>query len=107
VVVAALKAYLFFLLVKVFKKLNLVKPFSIDIAKLIEKISYEALSIAIVSFIARQYTKNIVQSGYDIDHVNKYWSDSAAFLMMAAIVYVISQLFKKGIELQNENDLTV
>jgi hypothetical protein len=107
VVLAVLKAYLFFLLVKVFKKLNLVKPFSIEIAKLIEKISYEALSIAIVSFIARQFTKNITQSGFDVGHVNKYWSDPTAFLMMAAIIYVIYQLFKKGIELQNENDLTV
>ncbi|MBK6785171.1 MAG: DUF2975 domain-containing protein [Saprospiraceae bacterium] len=27
--------------------------------------------------------------------------------MMAAILFVISQIFRKGIELQNENDLTV
>jgi hypothetical protein len=27
--------------------------------------------------------------------------------MMAAILFIISQVFKKGIELQNENDLTV
>ncbi|MFN6334976.1 MAG: hypothetical protein ACK4V4_00510 [Sphingobacteriales bacterium] len=26
---------------------------------------------------------------------------------MAATIYVIAQVFKKGIELQNENDLTV
>jgi len=27
--------------------------------------------------------------------------------MMSAIIFVISQIFKKGIEIQNENDLTV
>jgi hypothetical protein len=39
--------------------------------------------------------------------VEKYWDDTAAFLMMAAIIFVISQIFNKGIELQRENELTV
>jgi hypothetical protein len=88
-------------------KLNLVKPFDVEIAKLIEKISFEAFAIAIVSIVAHQYTKMLIQSGYEVSHVEKYWNDTAAFLMMAAIIFVISQIFKKGIELQNENDLTV
>ena len=29
------------------------------------------------------------------------------FLFMAAIVYIISQIFKRGIEMQEENELTV
>jgi hypothetical protein len=107
VALAVLKAYLFYLVVKIFQKLNLVKPFDIEIAKLIEKISYEVVSIAIVSVIARQYTKRFIHRGYEVSHVEKYWNDAAAFLMMAAILFVISQVFKKGIELQNENDLTV
>ena len=48
-----------------------------------------------------------IQNGYEVSHVEKYWNDTAAFLMMAAILFIISQVFKKGIELQNENDLTV
>lgn len=107
VALAVLKAYLFYLVVKIFQKLNLVKPFDIEIAKLIEKISYEAVSIAIVSVIAHQFTKQLIHRGYEVSHVEKYWNDTAAFLMMAAILFVISQVFKKGIELQNENDLTV
>ena len=74
---------------------------------LIEKISYEAVSIAIVSVIAHQFTKQLIHRGYEVSQVEKYWNDTAAFLMMAAILFVISQVFKKGIELQNENDLTV
>jgi hypothetical protein len=107
VVLASLKAYLFYLVVKIFRKLNLVKPFNIEIAKLIEKISYEAISIAIVSIIAHQYSKRLIQSGLEVSHIETYWNDTAAFLMMAAILFIISQVFKKGIELQNENDLTV
>lgn len=107
VVLSLMKAYLFYLVVKIFMKLNLVKPFNVEIAKLIEKISYEAFIIAIVSVIAHQYSKRIIQSGYELDVVAQYWNEIGAFLMMAAIIFVISQIFKKGIELQNENDLTV
>jgi hypothetical protein len=107
VAIAILKAYLFYLVVKIFKKLNLVKPFDIEIAKLIQKLSYEAVSIAIVSLVAHQYTKRLIQSGYEVDKVEEYWNDTTAFLMMAAILFIISQIFKKGIELQKENDLTV
>jgi hypothetical protein len=102
-----LKAYLFYFVVRIFMKLNLVKPFTADIARLIEKISYEAFAVAAVSIIAHQYTKRLIQSGYDVGHLEKYWNDTAAFLMMGAIIFVISQIFNKGIELQNENDLTV
>ncbi len=107
VVLSLLKAYLFYLVVKIFMKLNLVKPFDVEIAKLIEKISFEAFTIAIVSIVAHEYTKELIQSGYEVSHIEEYWNDTAAFLMMAAIIFVISQIFKKGIELQNENDLTV
>jgi hypothetical protein len=107
VVLSILKAYLFYLVVKIFMKLNLVKPFNVEIAQLIEKISFEAFGIAIVSIVAHEYTKQLIQSGYEVSSIETYWDDTAAFLMMAAIIFVISQLFKKGIELQNENDLTV
>ena len=107
VVLALLKAYLFYLVVNIFQKLNLVKPFNIEIAKLIEKISFEAVTIAILTVIAQQYTLRLVDNGYEVSDVDNYWNDTAAFLMMAAILFVISQVFKKGIELQEENDLTV
>jgi hypothetical protein len=107
VVLSILKAYLFFLVVKIFMKLNLVNPFNVEIAKLIEKISYEAFVIAIVSIVAHQYIKGLIQSGYEVGHVEKFWNDTTAFLMMGAIIFVISQIFNRGIELQNENDLTV
>lgn len=45
--------------------------------------------------------------GYKVSHIEAYWADIASFLMMAAIVFVISQIFNKGLEIQNENDLTV
>lgn len=104
---AILKAYLFYFVVQIFTKLNLGNPFNTEIAKLIEKIGFEAFVISIISIVAHQYTKGLMQDGLDVDSIESYWNDSSAFMMMAAILFIISQIFKKGIELQNENDLTV
>ncbi len=104
---AILKAYLFYFVVEIFTKLNLGNPFNTEIAKLIEKIGFEAFVISIISIVAHQYTKGLIQDGLDVDTIESYWNDSSAFMMMAAILFIISQIFKKGIELQNENDLTV
>ncbi len=107
IVLAILKAYIFYLVVKIFMKLNLVSPFSNEIAKLIENISYEALAIAIVSIVAHQYTEQLIHKGFEVSSVESYWGDAGAFLMMAGVVYVISKIFNKGIELQNETELTI
>jgi len=64
-------------------------------------------SIGILSFIARQTAKNLSSHGYEIDKLSQFWVDSQAFILMAAVIYVIATIFKKGVDLQNENDLTV
>lgn len=106
-IIAVLKAVLFYVVIKLVTKINLLKPFSSFVAHQISQISYYTFSIGLLSIIALQTTKNLQHHGYEIDQVNEYWSDGEAFLLMAAIVYVIATIFKKGVELQNENDLTV
>jgi Protein of unknown function (DUF2975) len=104
---SALKAYVFYLVIKIFFKLNLVKPFSDEVANLISKISYCAFVIGITGYITHRFTKGLIQKGYDIISAERFWDDSSAYIMMAAIVFVIALIFKKGIELQKEQDLTV
>lgn len=106
-VVALLKAYLFYIVVRLMHKLNLSNPFSSYVSEQITKISYFTFSIGILSYIARQTAKNIQHHGYAIDKLNQFWADSQAFILMAAVIYVIATVFKKGVEIQNENDLTV
>lgn len=107
IVVTAIKAYLFFLITQIFSSLNLVKPFSEAVSKLIAHISYYTFSIGLIGAIAHQYAQSLVKRGYDVDAVGQFWNDYSAFLMMAAVIFVIAQIFKKGLELQAENDLTV
>jgi DUF2975 family protein len=106
-VVALLKAYLFYIVAMLMHKLDLSKPFNSFVSEQITKISYCTFSIGILSYIAQQTAKNLQQGGYAIDNLNQFWGDSQAFILMAAIIYVIATIFKKGVEIQNENDLTV
>lgn len=45
--------------------------------------------------------------GLVTDPLNQFWEDSQAFILMAAVIYIIATIIKRGVELQNENDLTV
>jgi hypothetical protein len=106
-VISILKAYLFYIVIILLLKLDLSKPFNSFVSSKILQISYFTLSIGLLSYIARESAKNLMHRGYEIDQLDQFWVDSQAFILMAAVVYVIATIFKKGIELQNENDLTV
>ena len=106
-VVALLKAYLFYIVAMLMHKIDLLKPFNSFVSEQITKISYCTFSIGILSYIARQTAKNLQHHDYAIDNLNQFWADSQAFILMAAVIYVIATIFKKGVEIQNENDLTV
>jgi len=106
-VISILKAVLFYVVIRLVSKINLSKPFSNFVSEQITQISYYTFSIGLLSFIARQTAKNLLHRGYVINTLNQFWADSQAFILMAAVIYVIATIFSKGVELQNENDLTV
>lgn len=106
-IIAILKAYLFYIVIRLLLKLNLTQPFSSFVSEQITLLSYYTFSIGIFSFIAREISKNLQNRGYEIDILNQFWADSQAFILMAAVIYVIAIIFSKGVEIQNENNLTV
>ena len=105
--VSILKAFLFYAVIKLLSKLDLAKPFSRFASSQITLISYYTFSIGLLSYIARQTAQNLNHHGFEINALDQFWVDSQAFILMAAIFYVIATIFSKGIEIQNENDLTV
>jgi hypothetical protein len=60
-----------------------------------------------LSYIARQSAKNLQHHGYSIDALNPFWADSQAFVLMAAVIYIIAIIFSKGVEYQEELEETV
>lgn len=106
-VISILKAVLFYVVTRLVSKINLSKPFSNFVSRQISQISYYTLSIGLLSYLARETAKNLQHQGYIIDTLNHFWADSQAFILMAAVIYIIAAIFSKGVEIQNENDLTV
>jgi len=60
-----------------------------------------------LSYLARQFAENLMQHGFVTDNLNQFWTDSQAFILMGAVINIIATIFKKGVDIQNENDLTV
>lgn len=101
------KAYLFYLMIRVFLKINLVQPFSKEVSKLISSISYAAFQIGVAIMIASGIFKWMVKRGYELDQAPQLVGGGFEFLLMAALLIAIGIVFKRGVEIQSENELTV
>lgn len=106
-VISILKAILFYVVIRLLLKINLMNPFDSYVSRQISLMSYYTFSIGILSYIAKEATRNLMHKGFDTNKLNEFWSDSQAFILMAAVIYVIAIIFERGVELQNENELTV
>ena len=106
-IISILKACLFYIVIRLMHKMDLLKPFNSFVSRQIARISYYTLSIGLLSYIARQLVKNLMHYGFVPDNLNQFWADSQAFILMGAVIYIIATIFKKGVDIQTENDLTV
>ncbi len=98
-----IKAFVTFLVIKVMSKVNMENPFTIRIARLLEKISYGLLGAAILALLQNAHTTWLFNK---TGIIQEKWALGQC-LVMAALVFIISQVFKRGVEIQSENDLTV
>lgn len=104
---AILKCILFYWVILLITKFDLRRPFTTFVSAKISQISYITFSIGLLSYICRQTASTLYHQGLDISNITHFWADGQAFILMAAVIYIIAAIFRKGIELQNENDLTV
>ena len=104
VFLSAFKAHVWYLVIQLLSKLKLQTPFSRDIAKRLEKIAFELLGIWLVNIVGMTYVKWLEKNtGEQLGDLGV----GDEFLLFAAIVYIVAQIFKRGIELKEENELTV
>lgn len=95
-----LKAYIAYVVIKTLTDVNLQNPFTMQTVHRLESISYDIVAIWVVGIIQHIHGELIHRN------VGTDWGGGEA-LFIAALVYVIAQVFKRGIELQSESDLTV
>lgn len=105
--ISILKAFLFFIVIRLMHKMDISKPFSTYVSGQILQLSYYTLFIGTLSLLAQHFTKNLMHYGFVTANLNQFWTDSQAFILMGAVIYIIATIFKKGVDIQNENDLTV
>lgn len=109
-VVAVMRAIMFYLIVKFLhdKKLNMAKPFGSEMGRFIFNLSYLSLGIGLFSWWGVKYSEWFVEQGVQMPDIHYLRLGGAdVWLFMSVILFVIAQIFKRGIELQAENELTV
>jgi hypothetical protein len=102
-----LQTVMFFLLLQIFKNINLVSPFHEKIGKLILRLSLLAFGIGLLSKLTLRFSTQYTDQGMNFPHLIEHIGLGDAFVLFGGILFFISVLFKKGIELQNESDLTI
>jgi cytochrome c biogenesis factor len=109
-IAAVLKALIFYMILKLFhdKKFSFSKPFNMEITGVIFKIAYCCLGAGIFSFWGVKYAAWLKSLGITMPETETMRIGGAdVWIFMAVTLLVIGQVFKKGTELQSENDLTV
>ena len=78
-------------------------PFKLEVAQALEKISYVLFAIWIAGMLSGAHTAWLLTKTGEL-HTD--WA-SGEFIFVAGLVFIISQVFKRGVEIQSENELTV
>lgn len=101
--VYCLKAHVFYVLIRILSTLNLNYPFSTRVASLIDTISQLILSMSVLALIAEGYCSWLAKRGLVIA---QHWG-SSDYLFMAGVVFIVALVFRRGTEMQAENELTI
>lgn len=110
IIVAIMRAILFYLIVKILhdKKLNMSQPFNNETGKFIFKAAYLSLGIGLFSWWGVKYAEWFISRGVkmpDVQYLRLGGAD--VWLFMSVTLFVIAEIFKRGIEIQTENELTI
>jgi hypothetical protein len=96
------QAYVAYLMTQLLGDFNLKNPFSQPVVLLMERICYSILLIWIITLLHNAHLKALEQTVGAAVH-----SSDEAYLLWSAMVYVLAQVFKRGIEIQSENEYTI
>ncbi|MCK7557262.1 DUF2975 domain-containing protein [Chitinophaga sedimenti] len=108
-IVAMLKATLFYQIVMLLynKKLDMAQPFNSDLIRFISFTVYLAAAIGFFSIWAGRYVQWLAKQGVSAGCTTHARRGADVWLFMGVVLLIIGQIFKRGAEMQSENELTV
>ncbi|MCF3111326.1 hypothetical protein LL912_21240 [Niabella sp. CC-SYL272] len=109
-IVTLLKTLLFYMVIKLMRNKNLkfARPFSTEVNRFILYGAVIAFFIGLFSKYGFKYAQWLFSKGVHMpDAADLKLDGPDVWILMGVILFVIAQGFKRGVELQQENDLTV
>lgn len=100
---SGLKAWMALDLVKILSDLNMEQPFSDRVYRLILRITRKAAITGLLALVALKHSEWLVCQAVSLP---LEWA-APEILLFAAVLMVIAQVFRRGIDLQQEQSLTV
>jgi hypothetical protein len=98
-----LEAYTAYMVIKVLSTIKMTNPFTMQVAKKLENIAYTLILVWVAVLIYNGQLRWLSKNVADLEGKML----STEFILMGAVIYIIATIFKKGVDIQNENDLTV
>jgi hypothetical protein len=110
IIVSIFKSLMFYWIIKILhdNKLDMRQPFNKEVCSFIFKLSYASLVIGLFSGWAAGHSEWLGKKGALMPSLESMHVDGAgAWWFIAIILFVIGHIFKRGIEIQAENELTI
>lgn len=105
-----LRAVMFYLIVQIFysKHVKFSAPFNKHAVRFIFSIASITLMIGVICKIGIEYSEGLAAKGISLPSYEKMHLEGFdIWLFMSVTLFIIGHIFKKGVEIQTENDLTV
>lgn len=103
IVYTALKAWAAYLTVSALSDVTLVNPFTGSIARLLERIGITLLIAGCVAIVNNAHDQWLMENM----GIRSWEMAIDGFLVTSGLVYIIAKIFRRGVELQSEHDLTI
>jgi hypothetical protein len=103
IALSATKAFTCFLIIKILQKVKLVNPFTPQVTTLIGKISFILVIMGLLAALSNFHARWI----FNETGIKEAKADAFGYIFVAGLVFIIAQIFRRGVEIQTENDLTV
>ncbi len=99
----ALKTWAAYLTVSVLSDVTLANPFTGSVARLLERISITLLIAGCVAIVNNAHDQWLMENM----GIRSWEMAIDGFLVTAGLVFIIAKIFRRGVELQTEHDLTI